>query len=285
MALQWFRNEPKNVKSEGVFLKCDGCGATLVIKELENRLYVCQECGYHFKVGALERIRMLVDPGSFQEMFAGLTSCDPLEFKARKAYADRYAEARKRTGLEEAVICGSARIGGRPLMLAVMDPFFLMASMGSVVGEKVARTIEAATRDHLPLIIICASGGARMDEGALSLMQMAKTSAAVALHGQAGLLYISVLTNPTTGGVSASFAFQSDIALAEPKALIGFAGPRVIQQTMRVDLPENFQESEFLLEHGQVDMIVERPRLRARLIELLVYCEGNNGKARPADPD
>ena len=282
--MAWFKREPKHVKPEGVFQKCDGCGATLVIKELEEHFRVCKECEHHFRIGAAERIRQLADEGSFEERFSGITSGDPLKFKARRPYAERYEEARRATGLEEAVICGRAKIGGRPVWLAAMDPFFLMASMGSAVGEKITRTFEAATEARAPVIMVSASGGARMDEGALSLMQMAKTSAAVARHDRQKLLYISVLTNPTTGGVSASFAFLGDVIIAEPRALIGFAGPRVIRETMKVELPERFQESEFLMEHGQVDMIVPRPRLRARLIELLAYCDGGGGAPAGREP-
>jgi acetyl-CoA carboxylase carboxyl transferase beta subunit len=279
MALGWFKKEPKHVRSEGVFQKCEGCGVMLVIKELEENQRVCKECGYHFKVAACARLLHLIDEDTFEELFGGILSGDPLKFTAKRSYSERYEEARRTTGLDEAVVCCRAAINGKKVMMAVMDPFFMMASMGSAVGEKITRLFEAATAERLPVIVVCASGGARMDEGALSLMQMAKTSAAAARHCQAGLLYISVLTNPTTGGVSASFAFLGDVILAEPKALVGFAGPRVIQQTMNVDLPERFQESEFLLEHGQIDMVIERPRLRSMLTELLTYCEGNRKPA------
>jgi acetyl-CoA carboxylase carboxyl transferase subunit beta len=222
-------------------------------------------------MGARERIALLADPGSFEERDAGLVSADPLGFKDTKRYRDRLRAAREKTGLGEAVVTGVARIGGYPAVLAAFDFFYLGGSMGSAVGEKITRAIELAMAKHLPLIIVSASGGARMQEGILSLMQMAKTAAALERLGRQGLPFISVLTDPTTGGVTASFAMLGDVILAEPRALIGFAGPRVIAETIRQPLPEGFQRSEFLLEHGQLDLIVERGQLKDTLRRLLAF--------------
>ncbi len=256
---------------EGLWLRCDACGAILFKRALENNLGVCPDCRHHFRIAAPERIQQLADPDSFVEFDADLTSGDPLSFVDIKPYTDRLEAARKKTGTNEAVQCGTAFIKGRKVVMAVMDFRFLGGSMGSVVGEKIARSIEVAADEDLPLIVVSASGGARMMESGLSLMQMAKTSAALARFDDMGGLYVSVLTDPTTGGVTASFAMLGDVILAEPKALIGFAGPRVIKNTIRQDLPEGFQRSEFLLEHGFVDRVVDRHDLRSEISSLIDY--------------
>ena len=241
-------------------------------KSVEENLNVCPECGHHFRVSARERVRQLLDEGSFEEMFAELMPMDPLGFSDKKSYADRLQAEQLKTGQKDALVSGKGFIKGRPVMLAVMDPTFMMGSMGSVVGEKITRTIEEGTREKIPVIVVSCSGGARMQESTLSLMQMAKTSAALARLDDAGGLFISVLSDPTTGGVTASFAMLGDFIIAEPKALIGFAGPRTIWNTIRVELPEGFQRSEFLREKGFVDFVVERKELRSEIARLIDYC-------------
>jgi acetyl-CoA carboxylase carboxyl transferase subunit beta len=259
----------KREMPEGLWTKCPGCSEMVHNLALEENLKVCARCGYHFTMGASERITLLVDEGSFRETDASMSAVDPLGFKGVATYEERLATYRKKTGLVDAVITGSGAMGGIPVGLAVMDFSFLAATMGSVVGEKITRIIEASTKAKRPVIIVCASGGARMYEGMLSLMQMAKTSGALARHAEAGLPYIAVLTNPTTAGVMASFATLGDITLAEPKAMIGFAGPRVIRETTHQELPSGFQTAEFLLEHGLIDEIVSRPKMRETIITIL----------------
>ena len=274
----WFRRRgaddavsKKVVIAEGLWIKCDSCKEIIYRAEVERAGRVCPKCRYPFRMDARERIALLADGGTFEEREAGLTSTDPLGFRDTKKYRDRLRAARQKTSLEEAVVCGLARLGGFPVMLCAFEFAFLGGSMGSVVGEKLTRAIELAIDKHVPVIIVSASGGARMQEGILSLMQMAKTSAALARLGAARLAYISVLTDPTTGGVTASFAMLGDVNVAEPRALIGFAGPRVIAETIRQPLPEGFQRSEFLLEHGQVDLIVDRRDLKDTLRRLLAF--------------
>jgi acetyl-CoA carboxylase carboxyl transferase subunit beta len=257
--------------AEGLWVKCDSCKEIVYRAEVDRAGRVCPRCKYPFRISARERVASLLDPDSFEERDAGLTSRDPLEFKDTKKYVDRVKAAKKSTGLDEAVITGMGRIGGHPVVLAVFEFGFLGGSMASVVGEKLTRAIELAIQKRMPLIIVSASGGARMQEGILSLMQMAKTSAALHRLAEERVPYISLLTDPTTGGVTASFAMLGDLVLAEPRALIGFAGPRVIAETIRQPLPEGFQRSEFLLEHGQLDLIVERRDLRETLRRLLVF--------------
>ena len=257
---------------EGLMRKCNACRAVILAESIIGNHYICPKCGNYFSVPARRRIRMLVDEDSFEEWNTGLTSGNPLHYKG---YEDKVNVLREKTGLDEAVTTGLARIGGHEVVLAVCDSHFMMASMGKVVGEKLTRAIEKATDRKVPVVIVACSGGARMQEGIHSLMQMEKTSAALKRHHDAGQLYISVLTNPTTGGVTASFAMLGDIILAEPNALIGFAGPRVIEQTIGQKLPKGFQRSEFLLEHGFVDQIVEREHLRNRLEHLLALHEKN----------
>ncbi len=258
---------------EGLWVKCPGCGASIYKKEIEQRLNVCPKCDHHFYVSAKQRIQQVLDEGTFEPMNEQLAPTDPLEFADRRRYADRLVAEQKRTGLSDAVLTGSGMIRARRVALAVTDSAFIMGSMGSVVGERLTRLIEWATEQELPLIIISGSGGgARMHEGILSLMQMAKVSAALARYDEAGGLFISVLTNPTMGGVAASFASLGDLVFAEPKALIGFAGPRTIKATIGIELPEGFQTSEFLLEHGYIDRIVERKNLKTEIARAIDYC-------------
>ncbi len=260
---------------EGLWLRCDGCKRTIFRKQLEKALGVCPEpdCGHHFYIPAQTRIAQLLDQDSFEEWFAELTPCDPLSFCDKRPYRERLVEEQKRTGLREACIVGRGYLRGRPLVCGLTDSSFIMGSMGSVVGEKLTRAIENATERKLPLVIVSGSGGgARMHEGILSLMQMGKVSAALGRYQAAGGLFISILTNPTMGGVAASFASLGDIILAEPRALVGFAGPRVVQATVKIELPKGFQTSEFLLEHGFVDRIVHRADLRSEIARIIDYC-------------
>jgi acetyl-CoA carboxylase carboxyl transferase subunit beta len=264
---------PKRGVPEGLWLRCPGCQATIFRKEVDQRLGVCPECDYHFYVSARERIRQVLDEGTFEEWDEPLRPVDPLKFEDKKPYHERLKAEQARTGLSEAALVGTGMIRARRVAIGITDSAFIMGSMGSVVGEKLARTIERATEQNLPLIIISASGGgARMHEGILSLMQMAKVSAALARYDQAGGLFISVLTNPTMGGVAASFASLGDLTFAEPRALIGFAGPRTIQATIRLELPKGFQTSEFLLAHGYVDRIVRRADLKSEIARAIDYC-------------
>ena len=261
--------ERKMIIPDGSWVKCRSCGQTLYTDRLEDNLQVCWYCNCHLPMNAPARIKSLTDADSFTEMDADLRSVDPLQFVDSKSYGDRLVESEKKTGLKDAIVCGSATLGGHPFMLGVMDFRFMGASMGSVVGEKITRLVEAATAAKLPVVIVTASGGARMQEGILSLMQMPKTCGALSRHSEAGLPYFAVLTNPTYGGVTASFAAVGDVILAEPGAMIGFAGPRVIQETTNSKLPEGFQTAEFLLEKGLVDRVVERKNLKKEL-ELLL---------------
>ncbi len=263
--------EERVVKTENVFIKCDGCEAHLFTGELEDALQVCKHCNHHFRIGARERLRLLFDDGKFEELDGEVVSIDPLEFVDNKPYSERIAQAKESSGLPEAIINGRGTVGDHPVVAAAMDMNFIGGSMGSAVGEKVTRLIERAMEEHSAVIIFSASGGARMQEGTLSLMQMAKIAAALAALDEARLPFISVLTDPTTGGVTASFAMLGDVIIAEPKALIGFAGPRVIEQTIRQKLPKDFQRSEFLLDHGMIDAIVDRRELREYIGKLLNF--------------
>ncbi|MDA0293420.1 MAG: acetyl-CoA carboxylase, carboxyltransferase subunit beta [Verrucomicrobia bacterium] len=265
------RSKIKSNVPEGLWTKCPSCGEVITQTELQQNLQVCPRCQHHMTLGARDRIESLADEGSFQEHDAEMLSVDSLKFRGVATYQDRLETYRKKTGLKDAVITGDAMIGGCSVGIAVMDFNFIAATMGSVVGEKITRTIERATKNRWPVIIVSASGGARMYEGMLSLMQMAKTSGALARHAAAKLPYISVLTNPTTAGVMASYASLGDIIMAEPKCMIGFAGPRVIRETTHQELPKGFQTAEFLQDHGLVDMIVARHRLRDTLSQLLHF--------------
>lgn len=270
--------EPRRARRgvpEGLWIRCPSCKAAIFRKEAEKKLGVCPECDHHFYVSAKTRIEQVLDSGTFEEWDADLLAADPLNFKDKKPYRERLVAERKLTGLKDAILTGCGMVRARRVAIGITDSAFIMGSMGSVVGEKLTRLTERATEQRLPLIIISASGGgARMHEGILSLMQMAKVSAALARYNQAGGLYIAVLTNPTMGGVAASFASLGDVTFAEPKALIGFAGPRTIKATIRIELPNEFQTSEFLLQHGYIDRIVHRARLKAEIARTIDYCVG-----------
>jgi len=282
MAIRLFRKKEENDKKikipEGMWIKCDACLEIIYKPEVERILNVCPKCTYHFRIPVTERMRSVIDEGTFVEIAEDMESLDPLNFSDTKKYVDRLKDARKKTDRCEAVIIGKGKINGIDIVLGVLDFEFQGGSMGSVVGEKVSLAAEAATESKIPLIVFSASGGARMQEGVLSLMQMAKTSAAIGRLADARLPYISVLTDPTTGGVAASFAMLGDVIISEPGALVGFAGPRVIEQTINQKLPEGFQRAEFLLKHGMIDMIVERSRMKATLAQILRYLSGNGEK-------
>ena len=265
-------------ESDGLWGKCPECSQVVYRKDLLTNANVCNNCGHHNRINCEERIKLLVDQGSFKPLNKNLSPLDPLGFKDRRAYADRLRESQASTGMKDGVMTGLCQVEDISLALAVMDFRFMGGSMGSVVGEKITRLVEKATSEKLPLLIICASGGARMQEGMLSLMQMAKISGALERHREARHLYMPLLTHPTTGGVTASFAMLGDLILAEPKALIGFAGRRVIEQTLREKLPENFQTAEYLLEHGFVDKIIPRTQLRKTLETLLTLHGYQKGK-------
>ncbi|HEX7193455.1 MAG TPA: acetyl-CoA carboxylase, carboxyltransferase subunit beta [Chthoniobacterales bacterium] len=261
----------KREMPEGLWQKCPECGEVVHNLELVHNLKVCPNCDYHFTMLGRERADSLLDAGTFEEFDSNMTSVDVLNFKGVAGYSDRLKSYQEKTGMKDAVLTGTGKIENRTIAIAVMDFSFLAATMGSVVGEKITRLIERGTRDRRPVIIVSASGGARMYEGMLSLMQMAKTSGALARHAEAGLPYVSILTHPTTAGVMASFASLGDVILAEPKCMVGFAGPRVIKETTHQDLPAGFQTAEFLQEHGFIDRIVHRKQLRATVISLLNY--------------
>ncbi len=277
--MPWFRRKKENISPEskktdipdGQWSKCSDCGEIIHNRQLESNLWVCPKCNYHFRIGSDQYISIILDKGTFKEYDKKMISANPLQFEDTKKYTDRISETIKKTGLNDAVITGTGKINGIKSAIAVMDFRFIGGSMGSVVGEKIARITDVAYQNKIPLIIVSQSGGARMMEGAFSLMQMAKTSSRLARLSDAGIPYISVLSDPTTGGVTASFAMLGDVIIAEPKALIGFAGPRVIKQTIGKDLPEGFQRSEFLLENGFVDFIVNRKELKDKLTLLIDY--------------
>jgi acetyl-CoA carboxylase carboxyl transferase subunit beta len=252
----------RKVRTEGLWLKCDECGQIIWKKALEENLNLCPKCGFHFRIDALGRLRMLFDDGVFEAHDAGLASTDPLGFVDSKPYPARLGSMRQATSLRDAVICGSGKLAGRPVNICALELKFIGGSMGSVVGEKITRAIERSIAQRMPLVIVSASGGARMQEGAISLMQMAKISAALMYLDESGVPFISVLTDPTTGGVTASFAMLGDLNIAEPGAQIGFAGPRVIEQTIRQKLPEGFQRAEFLLRNGMLDAVVKRTEMK-----------------------
>ena len=281
--MDWFKRKKQNLQPtkktelpDGLWIKCENCGEIIYKKELEKRLWVCPKCDHHFRIGSRQYIEILFDEGSFEEINADMMSVDPLGFADAKPYSEKYQATVKKTGLKEAVITGTARLEKHPVVAAIMDFKFLGGSMGSVVGEKVARAVDKALELKVPMIILSSSGGARMHEGVLSLMQLAKTSAKLARLAEHKIPYISILTNPTTGGTTASYAMLGDVNLAEPNALIGFAGPRVIKQTIGQDLPPGFQRSEFVQEHGFLDMIVHRHQLKQRVAALLDFFEHQN---------
>lgn len=284
--MDWFKRKKEVLKPvdrkeipDGLWVKCDSCGEIIYKKELEKKLYVCPKCDYHFRITSKHYISVLTDANSFAEFNQNLKSADPLQFKDSKKYGERYKAAVKKAGINEAVVTGRGKIEHIDVVLAIMDFSFLGGSMGSVVGEKVSRAIDIALEEKRPMIILSASGGARMHEGVLSLMQMAKTSAKLALLSESKIPYLSILTDPTTGGTTASYAMLGDVHIAEPGALIGFAGPRVIKQTIGQDLPAGFQRSEFLLEHGFIDIIVHRHELKNRVANLLRFFMHTNNSA------
>ena len=269
-----FSLKPRKDMPEGLWMRCPDGEHMLYKTDVEKNLDVCPQCNNHFRLDADTRIKYLTDEGSFQPFLADLKTCDPLDFQFRDTtYKQRIEEDEKKSGATEAMKIGKAFVKGRPVVLAVMEPNFLMGSMGSVVGEKFCAAVDKAMEEKLPFVAVCCSGGARMHEGVVSLGQMAKTSAAIAKFDRAGGLYISVLADPTTGGVTASFAMLGDVIIAEPKALIAFAGPRTIAETIKVELPDGFQTAEFMLEHGFVDMIVNRKDLRNEVARLIDYCQ------------
>ena len=279
--MEWFRKkkerlvrQEKKAIPDGIWTKCKKCGEIIYGRELEQRLWVCPACGYHVRIRYDQYIKLLLDSGELDEFDASLTSVDPLNFEDRITYSERIRKSREKTGMNEAIVCGIGRIDGRPVSFGVMDFAFIGGSMGSVVGEKVARAVERALDRRIPLVLVCCSGGARMQEGIYSLMQMAKTGVLLSELKQAKLPYISVLTNPTTAGVMASFASLGDVIIAEPQAQLGFAGPRVIRQTIGQELPEGFQSSEFFLEHGFLDAVCPRAQLRRTVSLLLEYLCG-----------
>ena len=280
--MAWFRKDKtpivpigdRTVKTEGLWIKCDQCKQIIWKKDLQTNLNVCPQCDYHFKIPAQERLRQLFDDGRFREFDREMQSTDPLTFVDKKSYRQRLREMHAATGLRDAIIAAEGKIDGRTVCVCAMESGFISGSMGSVVGEKITRAIERCLSLRMPLIIISCSGGARMQEGVFSLMQMAKISAALARLDEAGILYISVMTDPTTGGVTASYAMLGDLNIAEPGALIGFAGPRVIEQTIRQKLPAGFQRSEFLIEHGMLDAIVPRKEMREYLKGALNFFVG-----------
>jgi acetyl-CoA carboxylase carboxyl transferase subunit beta len=281
--MSWFHREKqpleapkaKTVRTEGLWIKCDQCKQTLWKKDLEANLFCCPKCNHHFRMNARNRMQMLFDEGQYEERDADLRTTDPLGFKDTKSYRDRLKHAEKETGLKDALIAGEGLLQGRPVIICAMEFRFIAGSMGAVTGEKLTRAIDRCISQHLPLIVVSCSGGARMMEGTISLMQMAKVSAALARLEAAREPYISVLTDPTTGGVTASFAMLGDLNVAEPGALIGFAGPRVIEQTIREKLPEGFQSAEFLLAHGMLDAVVPRKELKAYLGRILSFVDGS----------
>jgi acetyl-CoA carboxylase carboxyl transferase subunit beta len=289
----WFRKDraPKEPREgrpskvpEGLWVKCDGCRQILYNKELARNFKICPKCGYHFRLSAAERLRMLFDEGQYTELDTELRSSDPLKFRDSKKYRDRLRDAEQSVGPSDAILVGSGVLEGMPVVIGAMEFFFMGGSMGSVVGEKVTRAAERSLGERRPLIIVSTSGGARMQEGILSLMQMAKISAALARLAEHRIPFLSVMTDPTTGGVTASYAMLGDLNIAEPNALIGFAGPRVIEQTIRQTLPEGFQRSEFLLEHGMLDLIVERSEMKETLARCLRLIWDGGRESAAASP-
>jgi acetyl-CoA carboxylase carboxyl transferase subunit beta len=272
-------NEERTVRTEGLFVKCQGCEEMLLKREIEENLSVCPRCGHHRRISAVERLNLTLDDGQWLEMDAGLSSTDPLNFVDTKSYRSRLRQMQENTRQLDALMTAQGKVGGRPAIVCAMELAFIGGSMGTVVGEKITRAIELAIKTGSALVVFSASGGARMQEGAISLMQMAKISVALARLDEAGLPFISVLTDPTTGGVTASFAMLGDLNIAEPGAQIGFAGPRVIEQTIKQKLPEGFQRAEFLLEHGMLDAVVERKDLRDFILHSLDFMS-QNGKAQ-----
>ena len=267
---------------EGMWIKCRSCREIIYRKEIERNSRVCPKCNYHFRLSASRRVQLLADTGTFKPFDEGIASVDPLAFKDTRKYRERLRDAGRKSGQSEALVAGEARMGGIPVQLCVFDFDFMGGSMGSVVGERITRSVERAVSSLTPLVIVSCSGGARMQEGLFSLMQMAKTSSALTRLSEAGVPYLSILTDPTTGGVCASFAMLGDVIIAEPRALVGFAGPRVIEQTIGEKLPEGFQRAEFLLDHGIIDMVVARSRLKETVVRLISFFAREEGTEAPA---
>ncbi len=282
--MAWHFGRKKKDMPDGLWMRCDECGKTVFKKEVESLLRVCPECGFHFAIDSSQRIATTLDPWSFKELFSELTPQDPLGFVDRESYKDRLKRYSEETGLKDAIVVGTGAIEGWRVALGVLDTRFMMGSLGSVMGEKICRLAELAVAECIPMILVCGSGGARMQEGAVAVMQMVKTSTAMALCQDAGVGTITVLTDPTMGGTSASFATQADVIMAEPGALIGFTGPRVIEETIKQKLPAGFQRSEFMLEHGLVEMIVPRSKMREVLARLVEYLQAPGAPPRGERP-
>jgi acetyl-CoA carboxylase carboxyl transferase subunit beta len=283
--MAWHFPRKKKDMPDGLWMRCDECGATVYKKDVENSLRVCPECGFHFPLDSAQRIAMTLDPWSFEELFPNVAPQDPLGFVDREAYKDRLVRYGEQTGLKDAMVAGTGTIDGWHVAFGVLDTRFMMGSLGSVMGEKIYRLAETAVRERIPLILVCGSGGARMQEGLVALMQMVKTSAGIVMCQEAGVATIALLTDPTTGGTTASFATETDIIIAEPGALIGFTGPRVIEETIKQKLPDGFQRSEFMLEHGLVDMVVPRSEIRETLAELISYMQAEGAPPREKKPE
>ena len=282
--MAWHFGRKKKDMPDGLWLRCDRCGRTVYKKDVEDHLRVCPECGFHFPLDSAERIASTLDAGSFSELFANLAPQDPLNFVDRESYKDRLKRYSEATGLLDAIVVGTGTIDGWRVAFGVLDTRFMMGSLGSVMGEKIYRLAEVAAKERIPMILVCGSGGARMQEGVVSLMQMVKTSGGVALLQDAGVAFITLLTDPTTGGTTASFATEADVILAEPGALIGFTGPRVIEETIKQKLPEGFQSSEFMLEHGLVDLVVSRAEIRKVLVQIVQYLAAEGAPPRVEPP-
>ncbi|MFO7897562.1 MAG: acetyl-CoA carboxylase, carboxyltransferase subunit beta [Planctomycetota bacterium] len=283
--MAWHFGRRKKDMPDGLWMRCDSCGKTVYKKDVESSLRVCPECGFHFPLDSSQRVAMTLDPWSFEELFADIEPADPLGFVDRESYVDRLKRYRESTGLKDAIVVGTGTVEGWRVAFGVMETGFMMGSLGSVMGEKICRLAEVAVRQRIPMILVCGSGGARMQEGAVALMQMAKTSAAVARLRESGVAFVTLLTNPTTGGTTASFATEADVIIAEPQALIGFTGPRVIEETIKQKLPEGFQKSEFMEEHGLVDMVIARSEIRGTLGRLLGYLQADGAPPREEQPE
>jgi len=283
--MAWHFGRKKMNMPDGLWMRCDECGKTIYKKDVEDSLRVCPECGFHLSIDSAQRIDMTLDPATFQELFADLAPQDPLNFSDREGYKDRLKRYSEMTGLKDAIVTGTGNIEGWKVAFGVLDTRFMMGSLGSVMGEKICRLAELAIRERIPLILVCGSGGARMQEGVVALMQMVKTSEAFAACQDTGVATITILTDPTTGGTTASFATEADVIIAEPGALIGFTGPRVIEETIKQKLPKGFQRSEFMLEHGLVDMVVPRSEMRKILAELIEYLQAEGAPPRAARPE
>jgi acetyl-CoA carboxylase carboxyl transferase subunit beta len=283
--MAWHFSRKKKDMPDGLWMRCDECGQTVYKEDVEKLLNVCPQCKFHFRLNSKERIKLTLDPWSFNELYADIGATDPLHFVDREPYRDRLKRYTESTGLKDAMVVGTGSIHGLHVAFGVLDTSFMMGSLGSVMGEKIYRLAEVAVKERIPMILVCGSGGARMQEGVVSLMQMIKTSAAIALCQDHGVGTIAVLTNPTTGGTTASFATETDVIIAEPGALIGFTGPRVIEETIKQKLPEGFQRSEFMMQHGLVDMVVPRSDLRGVLARLAEYLAAEGAPPREVQPE